>query len=524
MVFSSISFIFYFLPLVLAAYFIAPNLTVKNIVLLTASLLFYAWGEPIYISLMLISALNDYVFSNLIQRNRDRGGSRALDRCYFVLSIIVNLSLLGIFKYADFAISTVNSVFGWNIDLLKLPLPIGISFYTFQTMSYSIDVYMRKTEAQKSFLKLATYVTLFPQLIAGPIVRYKTVEHELSERHSTLSDVAYGLRRFVLGLAKKVLLADTMGHIVDAVYTSGNLPNHTLVLWLAAFAFAFQVYYDFSGYSDMAIGLGRIFGFHFLENFNYPFMAQSQSDFWRRWHMSLGTWFRDYVYIPLGGNRKNTFFNLAVVWILTGIWHGANWNFILWGIYCGTLLAIEKFLIKLFKNRIRLPYFLRRMITMFTLMFLFPIFALQNFDDMLFALTNMLRYHHIGFSEFYLEYNSILFTLPFFVIAALTAVSWREVRERRKLRKGASVRKVVAVPIPEGHSLPGIPNAGITVDLVRNPDAAGTTGKFHHSKKTDLTRSLVKSALYDVWLYFLFFLSIQSIVGSGFHPFFYFRF
>ena len=350
MLFSSISFLYYFLPLVLFVYFLVPR-RAKNFVLLLASLVFYFYGEPVYTLLLLASTLSAYLHGLLIDRTR---GTRAC-RAFLWSSVMTSVALLGFFKYSDFFIQNVNTLLSTRIPLLRLALPIGISFYTFQTLSYTIDVYRGDAKVQKSFLRLATYVALFPQLIAGPIVRYTTVEEELSDRHHTTENFALGARRFVFGLAKKVLIADTLGLLVGDFIASDD--RSVAFYWVYALAVSLQLYFDFSGYSDMAISLGRIFGFHFLENFNYPFISKSISEFWRRWHMSLGHWFRDYVYIPMGGNRVSKgrwFFNIFVVWFCTGFWHGADWNFMLWGLYFAVLLVLEKlWLLKLLeKSRI----------------------------------------------------------------------------------------------------------------------------------------------------------------------------
>ena len=343
MLFSSISFLYYFLAGVLALYFILPfkiklwkkkngecvYFESKNFVLLIASLLFYFYGEPIYTLLMLATIILNYVMGLLIDKFR----GTVYSKIFLWISVAASLGSLGFFKYADFFITNVNGIFGTGISLLKLALPIGISFYTFQILSYTIDVYRGEAKVQKSIIRLATYVALFPQLIAGPIVRYTTVEEELSERKHTFETFSYGVTRFVIGLSKKVLIADTFGAFVRSFHASDDIS--VVFYWLYAIALSLQLYFDFSGYSDMAIGLGRIFGFKFLENFNYPFISKSIAEFWRRWHMSLGSWFRDYVYIPMGGNRvakSRWFFNILTVWLLTGFWHGADWTFIVWGL------------------------------------------------------------------------------------------------------------------------------------------------------------------------------------------------
>ncbi len=341
MLFSSISFLYYFLPIVLAAYFLAPR-RAKNAVLFAASLLFYAWGEPRFCVFMLLSILQGYIFGRLIEKNLE---NKKRSKLFLTASAVLSLGLLGYCKYADFFISGVNAVTGLSLPLLHVTLPIGISFYTFQILSYVADVYRGEVPAQRSFLKLGTYIAMFPQLIAGPIVRYAEIAPELDCRKTTLDDAADGACRFVIGLSKKVLLANVLYGLVTAFGQSKDLS--VLYYWLYAVSFTLQIYFDFSGYSDMAIGLGRIFGFHFSENFNYPYISGSITEFWRRWHMSLGSWFRDYVYIPLGGNRVSKakwLRNILVVWMLTGLWHGAAWNFVLWGLGFAVLLMLEKLL------------------------------------------------------------------------------------------------------------------------------------------------------------------------------------
>ena len=339
MLFSGIPFLYYFLPLVLAVYFLVPR-GAKNAVLFASSLLFYAWGEPRFCVFMLLSIAQGYVFGRLIERNRKHTRRSKL---FFTASVCLSLGLLGYCKYADFFISSLNAVTGASIKLLHVVLPIGISFYTFQILSYVVDVYRGSVPAQKSFLKLGTYIAMFPQLIAGPIVRYAEIAPQLDSRQTTLEDVSSGACRFVIGLSKKVLLANVLYGLVTAFQQSRDLS--VLYFWLYAVSFALQLYFDFSGYSDMAIGLGRIFGFRFSENFNYPYISASITEFWRRWHISLGSWFRDYVYIPLGGNRVSKakwLRNILVVWMLTGLWHGASWTFVLWGLGFAVLLVAEK--------------------------------------------------------------------------------------------------------------------------------------------------------------------------------------
>ncbi len=339
MLFSSIPFLYYFLPAVLVLYFVAPQ-KIKNSVLLLSSLVFYGWGEPRYVFLMIATVAAGYLMGLLIERFK----KTPLAKLFLAISVTLSLSALAYFKYADFFIENFNKVTGLSIPLLRLALPIGISFYTFQILSYTVDVYRGTAAAQKNPINLATYIALFPQLIAGPIVRYSDIETQLTARTHTTFKTADGIRRFIIGLSKKIILANTLGELCEAFFASGD--KSVLFFWLFAFCYMLQIYFDFSGYSDMAIGLGKFFGFDFMENFNHPFAATSITDFWRRWHISLGTWFRDYLYIPLGGNRVKKprhLFNILVVWLLTGFWHGAEWNFILWGLFFAILLTAEKF-------------------------------------------------------------------------------------------------------------------------------------------------------------------------------------
>ena len=341
MLFSSIPFLFYFLPVVLILYAISPK-KLKNFTLLVCSLVFYAWGEPRLVVLMLATVLIGYILGLLTER------FPKYKKVFLALSLTLSLGFLGYYKYVDFFITNINSITGLSIPLLKVALPIGISFYTFQLLSYNVDVYRGNVPAQKNFIDLAAYIALFPQLIAGPIVRYSDVAAQLKYRTHTWDKTAQGVRRFVLGLAKKILIANALGELCDIFRATGD--QSVLYFWMYAVGFSLHIYFDFSGYSDMAIGLGKIFGFDFLENFNYPFISKSATEFWRRWHMSLGSWFRDYVYIPMGGSRVKKwrmFFNIFTVWMLTGFWHGAAWNFIIWGLYFAILLVVEKvFLLK----------------------------------------------------------------------------------------------------------------------------------------------------------------------------------
>ena len=338
MVFSSLLFLYAFLPVCLLLYFLVPGLTGKNIVLLCASLVFYAWGEPVYVFLMLAVAALNWGFGLLLGKKRSKG--------LLALCVALNLASLVVFKYAGFLVENCNALFGTAFRVPQISLPIGISFYTFQALSYSVDVYRKDVGVQRSYWKFLLYVSMFPQLIAGPIVRYVDVAAQIESRESDPENVFRGVTRFCVGLGKKVLLADHVGQVADQLLGGSFTGATTLGIWLGALMYMFQIYFDFSGYSDMAIGLGRIFGFRYMENFKLPYTSKSISEFWRRWHISLSSFFRDYVYIPLGGNRKHVYLNLFIVWALTGLWHGASWNFVLWGLYFFVLLCIERLLKK----------------------------------------------------------------------------------------------------------------------------------------------------------------------------------
>lgn len=349
MVFSSLLFLCIFLPTVLLAYNLSKNLTYKNIVLIVSSLIFYSWGEPVWVLMLVFSAMVDYACARVIDKFRGRWQAKAA----LLSSLIINLGILFVFKYSGFIVDNINMITGLNIPFNGFSLPLGISFYTFQTISYTIDVYRGDTNVQKSPLKYLTYLSMFPQLVAGPIVRYADIDKQINNRTVTTKDFEYGVYRFAQGMFKKVILANSAGAVATSLIGGDLTSASALSAWLGMIMYTFQIYFDFSGYSDMAIGMGRFFGFKFLENFNYPYISTSVTEFWRRWHMSLSSFFRDYVYIPLGGNRKFQIRNILVVWMLTGFWHGASWNFILWGLYYGILLIIEK---KLFGGKLmKLP-------------------------------------------------------------------------------------------------------------------------------------------------------------------------
>ena len=397
-------------------YYITPR-RFRNLTLFIVDLVFYAWGEPWLVILMLFSILLNYTSGILIGINREKKG---LARFIFILSVILNLGLLGFFKYAGFIGETLNMVMPFlNIPILEIALPIGISFYTFQTMSYTIDVYKNTVKVQKNIITFGTYVSLFPQLIAGPIVRYEDVAEQLMHRKETLQGFTDGVKLFLIGLSKKVLLANEMGNLWDAVRESGT-QSGALGSWVGIIAYTFQIYFDFCGYSEMAMGLGKMFGFDFLKNFDYPYISKSITEFWRRWHISLGTWFREYVYIPLGGNRKGLYrqiINIAVVWFLTGLWHGASWNFILWGLYFGVLLMIEKlFMLKILKKA---PAIISHIYSIIIILFGWVLFYFENLNEMGIFLARM-----FGSDGFMMSGDisvKIISYIPLLIVSAITS-------------------------------------------------------------------------------------------------------
>ncbi|MGN0431191.1 MAG: MBOAT family O-acyltransferase [Lachnospiraceae bacterium] len=463
MVFSSILFLFRFLPIFLICYFVAPE-RMRNLVLFFGSLIFYAWGEPVYVILMLFSTISDFTHGILIDKFRYKAG---VARALLVSSIIINLGLLGFFKYSG----------------LNLPLPIGISFYTFQTMSYTIDVYRGEVPVQKNILDFGVFVTMFPQLIAGPIVKYKDVARELRERKASLEEQAAGARRFIIGLGKKVLLANNIGQLFTSVSGMHATELTTGMAWLGILAYALQIYFDFSGYSDMAIGLGRIMGFHFPENFNYPYISCSITEFWRRWHMSLSSWFREYVYIPLGGNRKGLkrqLLNIAIVWSLTGIWHGAGLNFLLWGMWFAVFLILEKvFLGKVLE---KIPKVFGWLYAMVVVLFGWCFFSLEQTDKILLFLKAM-----FGFGEAGLLNNDTLYIFSNY--RALFAVLF-----------------IAAVPLGKK-----------AVEWLRKKaeQAFGSRG---------LILQVGLEVAEKLFLAAIFILSVANIVDASYNPFLYFRF
>ena len=482
MVFSSIPFLFYYLPCVLALYYLVPTRG-KNFILLLASLFFYAWGEPKYLLFMVLSILQGYVFGLLIEKYR---GS-SLARIFLAASVVFSLGLLGYCKYADFFLKSFNAVTGLSIPLLQIALPIGISFYTFQVLSYTVDVFRGQVEAQKNLVILALYVAMFPQLIAGPIVRYSDVAAQLAERSHTIDGAALGIRRFILGLAKKVLLANALGELCSIFRESQD--TSVLFYWLYAAAYVLHVYFDFSGYSDMAIGLGKLFGFDFPENFHYPYIAKSITEFWRRWHMTLGSWFRDYVYIPLGGNRVSKgrwMVNLLIVWILTGLWHGAAWNFVVWGLFFGFVLMIEKLWLKDFLAGKRL---LGHVYVLLLVAVSFVIFGAESMGE-------AVQYLRAMFGASGLPITSVegLYYLRSYLVILILAV-------------------IGATPL-----------LGKVIQAVKQ---LGGTGQSSNAKSAGLGESMgerILNLLEPIVLVLLLAISTASLVNGSFNPFLYFRF
>ncbi len=431
MVFSSLTFLYLFLPIALILYYLVP-MNWKNAILTLVSLVFYAWGEPVYVVLMLYSILLNYSCGRLMASTRKHAKS------VLVFAVIVNLLILGFFKYYGFVVTNINLLTGWKLPVRELALPVGISFYTFQALSYIIDLYRKKFPVQKNFFSFAAYITMFPQLIAGPIVRYEDVFRQMKERDLSLQRFGKGVIRFVAGLSKKVLLANLIGALFDTVHASGSDVS-VLTSWLGALAFTFQIYFDFSGYSDMAIGLGEMLGFTFMENFDYPYTASSVTDFWRRWHISLSTWFREYVYIPLGGNRVNALrhiFNILIVWLLTGLWHGADWTFILWGVYYGLLLLFEKYV----WSKLPVPKAINHILTGLIVIIGWVIFSADNLPSILVTLGSMFGGAANGFCDsnalYYLQsYGALL------ILCAIFSFPW--VKKTYELLKQRTIGRIL---------------------------------------------------------------------------------
>ena len=431
MVFSSITFLFYFLPIVLGIYYIVPN-KCKNMILLLASLLFYFWGEPKYVLVMIASIASTYILGIFMDKYKKHS------KLFLILSICVATGILVYFKYMNFLIQNINLWLTNKIDFIYVVLPIGISFYTFQLISYTIDVYRGQAKVQKNIFKLAMYISLFPQLIAGPIVRYTTIEEEIENREYSFEKFALGVRRFVIGLGKKVLIANVLGELTNIFLTTND--SSVLFYWMYAISNMLQIYFDFSGYSDMAIGLGKMFGFEFLENFNYPYIATSVTDFWRRWHISLSTWFRDYIYIPLGGNRVSKakwLRNIMIVWLLTGLWHGAAWNFIFWGVYFGILLIIEK--VFLGKYLEKLPKILSRIYVLVIVAISFIIFSGEGISQILQNIGGL-----VGISaKNIISAESLYYFKSYFVVLLIGIIGatpiFKNIANKEKLSKSINI-------------------------------------------------------------------------------------
>ncbi len=440
MVFTSINFLYYFLPTVLILYFIVPK-KYKNLLLLISSLLFYFYGEPKYIILMIIEIVLAYFEARLIEKYKSKE--------IFIFSIFIHVLLLCIFKYTNFLITNINGIFNTNISLLNIVLPIGISFYTFQIISYLVDVYKGKLKAQKNFISLATYVSLFPQLIAGPIVRYETINKELDNRKQTFNDFSSGISRFIIGLSKKVLIANILGELCNIFILSSE--KTILFYWIYGISYSLQIYFDFSAYSDMAIGLGRMFGFHFMENFDYPYISKSITEFWRRWHISLSSWFKDYVYIPLGGSREGTFKlirNILIVWLLTGLWHGSEWTFILWGTFIGILLVIEKLLLNKYIEK--LPSILRRIYTLFIIMISFIIFSGSNINESFSNIIGLFNFSNPFINKFtihYLKDYGLVLIIAIFLSTPILKNTIIKLKENKKINNIINILEIIVLLI-----------------------------------------------------------------------------
>ena len=440
MVFTSINFLYYFLPTVLILYFIVPK-KYKNLLLLISSLLFYFYGEPKYIILLIIEIVLAYFEARLIEKYKSKE--------IFIFSIFIHVLLLCIFKYTNFLITNINGIFNTNISLLNIILPIGISFYTFQIISYLADVYKGKVKAQKNFISLATYVSLFPQLIAGPIVRYETINKELDNRKQTFNDFSSGISRFIIGLSKKVLIANILGELCNIFILSSE--KTVLFYWVYGISYSLQIYFDFSAYSDMAIGLGRMFGFHFMENFDYPYISKSITEFWRRWHISLSSWFKDYVYIPLGGSREGTFKlirNILIVWLLTGLWHGSEWTFILWGLFIGVLLVMEKLLLNKYIEK--LPSVVRRIYTLFIIMISFIIFSGSNINESFNNIIGLFNFSNPFINNFtihYLKDYGLILIIAIFLSTPILKNTIIKLKKNKKINNIINILEIIVLLI-----------------------------------------------------------------------------
>lgn len=481
MVFSSVTFLFLFLPITLLVYYAAPK-TVRNIILLVASLLFYAWGEPVYLLLMLFSTIIAYLVGRIIDYyHRNNKCTKA--RISLICGLVIHIGILFFFKYANFTVDNINHLGHTNFSFPEIALPIGISFYTFQIISYLVDVFRGTVPVQKNWLHLALYIAFFPQLIAGPIVRYETIEHALLCREENMNDFASGVRKFIAGLGKKVLLADTFGSLHMLLSSLPEEQHSVLALWIIAIAYSLQIYYDFSGYSDMAIGLGRMFGFHFPENFHYPYIATNITDFWKRWHISLTSWFKDYVYIPLGGNRLSKwkhYRNIIIVWALTGLWHGAEWNFVVWGIYFCVLLIIEK--AGLLKLLAKLPRAIQHLYTLLFVTISWSIFSTPDIKQLLITCKGM-----FGLNGYSLCNDVILYYIASYTILFIIAL-------------------IGATPLPKR----------IYTRLF--------VTSYSVVQKTEISNSVIRGIFEILLIFLVLLISISALVSASFHPFLYFRF
>ncbi len=459
MVFSSISFLYYFLPITLLLYFIVPK-KIKNFVLLLASLFFYFYGEPRYIIVLIFSCIFNYYYGKWMEKT-----TNPLRKYLLIINLVINFGILFYFKYFNFFLDNINHLFNTNLGWASIVMPIGISFFTFQATSYVIDIYNQKIKSANNFFTFAAYLSLFPQLIAGPIVRYETIEEELKNRKNNFDLFGDGVKRFTIGLAKKVLLANVLGELTKNLI--GITTQSILSYWLQAIANMLQLYFDFSGYSDMAIGLGLMFGFHFLENFNYPFIARSITDFWRRWHISLSTWFRDYIYIPLGGSRISNikkYRNILIVWLTTGLWHGASWNFVVWGLYFAIVLIIEKaFLLKILdKHKI-----MGHIYTLFLILISFIIFNLTNVPDIFIFIKNMFGFSDLSFSNIETIYYLRNY-LGVIIIAAIMSTPLLRITKKR-ITVNKTITKIISIIEPFIYILLLVITTAYIVDESFNP-------------------------------------------------------
>lgn len=468
MVFSNLIFLFVFLPIVLFLYFVIRQ-NLRNYVLLLASLIFYAWGEPKFVLLMLFSILINYIFGLLIEHFNE---SSALKKIILAVAVIGNLLLLVLFKYAQFFIDILNNLMKLNIEMEPIPLPIGISFYTFQAMSYVIDVYRKDARVQKSFFDLSLYISLFPQLVAGPIVRYNTVAEQIKKRFVNLDKFSEGVQKFILGLTKKVLLANSFGAIADGIFSTSPEQLSAVTAWIGIIAYSLQIYFDFSGYSDMAIGLGKMFGFDFLENFNYPYIARSVSEFWRRWHISLSSWFKDYVYIPLGGSRRGmlvTIRNLLIVWTITGFWHGASWTFMLWGLYFGILIVLERIGFSKIIEKLYRP--LQHLYLIFIVMIGWVFFRADNFRYSFKYLQTMFGFNNNGILDgtaiIYLNDNWGVFVIGF--IACTPVIPWINKRFKKMQAFETRMVPIFSIVLPIVYMLLMVFSMILLVNSTYNP-------------------------------------------------------